>query len=422
MSKAKKISTLSVLAIFIVTLSLLTLTSCTGSTEAGEAETFTVVRGDIEQTVTSTGYVDTVEKKNYSLQASGEVFQSLEDSAFFKKGDILIEIDNSRTKIQIEQAEKNLETAKSSLDLAKINYQQALDANHIAVQLGETNTDLAEQAAQNAFTALEDANGYLKEIKDYEFSTDPQIAQAKSQANASEGAYEQSAISQSSTYWQNLSSTQSAGTQIRITAENIEQVEIQVELSENNLELAKLDTDNNIVHAPFDGIVLSSTFSEGEYASPGITAISVISSDYIIKTQISETDISKLSPGDEVKITLDAYPEDTFAGSIEEISPLSQSISSIVSFEVTIKPEEDNSPNMLYGISANLTIITSKVESVIYIPIEYVYEEGGKEYVDIMGEDEMSRKREIVTGLYGNNHIEVISGLSEGDILVILQD
>jgi len=422
MSKAKKISTLSVLTIFIVTLSLLTLTSCTGSTEAGEVETFTVARGDIEQTVTSTGYVDTAEKKNYSLQVSGEVFQSLKDSTSFKKGDVLIEIDNSRTKIQIEQAEKNLETARSSLDLAKINYQQALDANHIAVQLGETNTDLAEQAAQNAFTALEDANGYLKEIKDYEFSTDPQITQAKSQANASEGAYEQSAISQSATYWQNLNSTQSARTQIRITAENIEQVEIQVELSEANLELAKLDTDNNIIYAPFDGIVLSSTFSEGEYASPGITAISVISSDYIIKTQINETDISKLNPGDEVEITLDAYPEDTFTGSIEEISPLSQSISSIVSFEVTIKPEEDNSPNLLYGISANLTITTSKVESVIYIPIEYVYEEGGKEYVDIMGEDETARKREIVTGLYGNNYIEVISGLSEGDILVILQD
>ena len=126
--------------------------------------------------------------------------------------------------------------------------------------------------------------------------------------------------------------------------------------------------------------------------------------------------------GDEVKITLDAYPEETFTGSIIEISPLSQSIGSIISFEVIIKPKEDNNFKLLYGISANLTITTSKVENVIYIPIEYVYEESGKEYVDILGEDEMPQKREIVTGLYGNNYVEVISGLSQGDILVVLQD
>ncbi|MBC7333709.1 MAG: hypothetical protein H5T85_04510, partial [Actinobacteria bacterium] len=263
------ISLVSLLALFILPMS-----SCRKT--VNQFETFKVERGDITQTVSATGYIDSSEQKNYSVSISGKVEKSLDTGKYFKEGEVIFKVDDRRLNLLVQQAEENLRLAKNSLQLAKISYQQALDSNHIAIQLAELNQELSRQATETALTALEDANRYLKEVKEYEFSTDPQIAQAISQVNSAEGAYQQSITNQSITYWNNLNTTQTARSQIETTGKNIEQAQIQLKISEINLELAKLDLENTEVIAPFDGIVLSSTFKEGEYATPGITAISII--------------------------------------------------------------------------------------------------------------------------------------------------
>jgi len=411
-------STATIIVIIIITFTLLPLLSC--RKETSEIETFKVKRGDILQTVSTSGYVDTTEETNYSLPISGEVIKCLEKGDYFKKGDLIVKIDDKKLKLLINQAEENLKLAQNSIELAKLNYQQALDANHIAVQLADLNIELSEQATQNALTALEDANRYLNEVKKYEFSTDPQIAQAISQSHSAEGAYYQSITNQAITYWSSLGEKQNASNQILITEKNIRQAEIQLNLSKINLELAKIDLGNSEIYAPFDGIVSSSTFKEGEYASPGVNAISIIKDDFIIKAEVDETDIGKLNIGNPVEIILDAYPEQEFTGKITKISPISKNVSGVVSFEITVKPDNNNKSDvkLLYGLSASLTITTSKAENILYIPIQSVYEENGKEYVDILTEDGKIKKVEVRTGIYNYDFIEIKSGLKEGDVIL----
>ncbi|MCJ7560464.1 efflux RND transporter periplasmic adaptor subunit, partial [Candidatus Bathyarchaeota archaeon] len=408
-------------------------------------DTFEVTKGDIIQTVTTSGYVDSSEQNDYSLSASGKVLCALSKGDTFSKGDVLIEIDGSKQELLIAQAEENLNTAKNSLALARISYQKALDANHIALQLADTNTSLSEQATQSAFIALENANELAKKSEESAYTalenttniaswsitsaksawdeaerilaTDPdnktyqynakaarenyEAVKAQKQASIdnAEGTvestesqnrtsvdsvkstYEKSLLNQSSTYWSNLSSTQSAASQIEITAKNIEQAETQLKLSEINLELAKLDMCSSIIHAPYNGIVLSSVYKEGQYASPGINAISIISSDFIIKANVNEIDVVNLQIGQDVDISLDAYYENEFSGKIIKISPISSNIGGVVSFELTVKPETGNGPELLYGLSASLDITTSGVEDVLFVPIQSVYEEDGKSYV-----------------------------------------
>jgi len=212
---------------------------------------------------------------------------------------------------------------------------------------------------------------------------------------------------------------QTAANQIKITAENIRQAESQLALSEISLNLARLDLDNNIIYAPFDGAVFTSALSEGELANPGVAAISIIKSDYIIKSNINETDILKLTVGGKVEITLDAYPEDTFMGNIIEISPISQNLGGIVSFEITVRPEEQDNRKLFYGLSANLSITISKAESILYIPIEAVYDRDNKNYVYVLSEDSKIEKREVTTGLYNYDYIEIKKGLSEGETIIV---
>jgi len=184
------------------------------------------------------------------------------------------------------------------------------------------------------------------------------------------------------------------------------------------LEEAKTFLSYELVTAPFDGIVLSSTFADGEFAGPGMTAISVISSQFIIKADINETDIAKLTPGQKVEMTLDAYPDKLLEGEIAEISPISRNLAGIVSFEIKVKPDDLAQSYLKYGLSANVTIIISKVENVLYVPLQSVYEENGKKYVDILAENNEFKKIEITTGNYNYDYIEIKSGLEQGDEII----
>ena len=409
-----------IITIITIIIALLNLLACRAIGDSQEdAETFEVTRGNIIQTVNTSGYVDSIIQNDYSLAASGKVIYTLEKGDTFNKGDMLIEIDSSRQELLITQAEENLNIAENSLELARLSYQQALDANHIALQLVQENTKLSEQSAQNALTALEDANEYLDLVEEEVLSTDLQISQASSQSHSAEGVYYQTLINQSTTYWSNLSTTQSAASQIEVTGKNIKQAESQLKLSRINLELARLDIDNYKIYAPYDGIVLTSTYKEEEYAGPGVPAISIISSDFIIKAEVNETDVVNLQAGQDVDIKLDAYFEDKLNGKITEISSISTNIGGVVSFELIVKPEIENGPKLLYGLSASLDITTSSVEDVLYVPIQSVFEEDGKSYVSVPGEDRTINKTEVTTGVFNYDFIEIKSGLNEGDIILI---
>ena len=124
-SNLKKISG-TIISVIVIMAVMMGLASCKdgggrfGSSPT-EIETFDVIRGDIIQTVTTTGYVEGRASNNYSLQSSGMVLQALKKGDTFFEGDILIKIDNSRNELLVDQAEENLNIAKISLEITKLS-------------------------------------------------------------------------------------------------------------------------------------------------------------------------------------------------------------------------------------------------------------------------------------------------------------
>ena len=194
---------------------------------------------------------------------------------------------------------------------------------------------------------------------------------------------------------------------------------------EKGAESAQESLENYKITAPYDGIVLASEFRVGEQAG-GAGMISVISDDFIIKVTISENDIAKVLEGNEVFITLDAYPDMEFTGEIIKIIPISVTSGNITSFEVLIEFEVTEDIEVYYGLSANTSIVARKVENVLYVPIQSVYREEGKSYVDLLISDQIDpenpaqsvKKTEVTTGINDYLNIEITSGLSEGDVIV----
>jgi HlyD family secretion protein len=420
-----------------------------------EPETFRVKRGDIVKTVSTSGNVDSRYGNNYSLQASGKVIRCLEKGDHFEDGEILIEIDSDRLELLLEQAEENINISRVSLDLAKLSYQQALDSNHIAVQLAETSKQQSELAAGEALKSLENANNMasksiqsarvalensrelLEAAEDEPLITDPRIeqyensvksaeaayesakSQARSQKSSAEGAYEQSLLNQSTAYWSNLSSITAAESQIAVTAKNIQQAESQIRLTEINFEVAGLDKESYTIYAPYDGIVLSAGFKTGEFGTPGIPALEIASDELVISSEVNETDMVNLKTGQDVLITLDAYYQEEIKGRILKISPVSTNIGGVVSYNVIVEPELKEEIKLFIGLSAGLTITTESMENVLYIPIQSVYETDGRQFVDIVYEDGTAEARQIETGIFNYDYIEVKSGLSEGDVIAV---
>jgi len=429
---------------------------------AQDMEIFEVKRGNILQLISTTGSVDSNVQNTYTMQGSGEIVAVLEKGDEFKKGDTLVELDNSDGLLRITEAEKDIELSEISLKTSKHNYQKALDENHIAIQISEINTKKAEESTESALKSLEGANSNASlayksalralenaeeqlqiakndptttdmQMKQYESNVESAEAQVestkesnKSSTSQSESSYNQSLLSQSSTYWNNLSSAQNAELQIENTKNNIKQAEIQLELAKMNLESAKEDiTTNYIISAPYDGIVLSSDFKVGNQNS-GSNSVSVIADDFSVKTTVGETDIAKILEGDEAYITLDAYPDNEFSGQIEKIVPISIEEGNIVSFEVVVSFNNDEDIEIFYGLSVNVDIVAERADNVLLVPIQSVYKENGKSYVDLLvsdqepreGTGELIKKVEVNTGINDYYYMEIISGLKEGDKII----
>jgi len=458
-SLKKKASIIS-LIIVMITMTFL-LFSCKpeggmfGGSPEGTVETFEVTKGNIIQTVSTSGNVDSRYSNNYSLSASGTVLKALEVGDTFIIDDVLIELESSRTELLMAQAEENIKISQTSLELAKLSYKQALDSNHIAVQLAETSKEQSELASASSYKSLENANNMasksiesarialenaesllaiaegsllvsdtLKEqyrggVDSAAAAYEAAKAQSRSSKDTAESGYDQSLLSQSTTYWSNLSSQQAAEAQIAITAKNIEQAEIQLRLAGINYELLSLDSDSHIIFAPYDGIVISSAYKTGELAGPGVPAVNIASSEFVIRAAVNETDIVNMEMGQEVIITLDAYYNKILKGEILDISPVSSNIGGVVSYIVTAEFQDSSDIKLFHGLSASMDITTSFLEDVLYVPIESVFEENGKESVDLVVGEDLYERVEVETGLFNYDLIEIKSGLKEGDVIVV---
>jgi RND family efflux transporter MFP subunit len=427
--------------------------------ETGEQgiETFEVQRGNISQVVSTTGSVDSKTQNTLTLTVSGMIIEALDNGDTFNKGEVLVEVDNSDGLYSIEQQVKNIESiegdlsvASSSLSTAKINYQEALDKNHIAIQLAETNTKKSEENTVSALVSLENANrsadlAYESAERALEQAQNEEQAEAAEEqlesakiSNQSSTAqadigYEQSLLDQSSTYWNNLSNLQSAEAQIALTRENIEQAEVKLEQAQIKLDLARMDMesanedlDDYLIIAPYDGMVLSTGYKSGEYEDQGSTGISIISNEYLVSASVSENDIARISAGNTVSMTLDAHSNKDFSGSVERIIPVPINEGGIIYYEVLIGFEDTDGMNIYHGLSANVLIETVKAEDVLFVPIQSVYKEEGKSYVDLLVSDQVDQesleesvqKVEVTTGINDYYYIEITSGLKEGDIIV----
>ncbi|MEK7662388.1 MAG: efflux RND transporter periplasmic adaptor subunit, partial [Patescibacteria group bacterium] len=173
-----------------------------------------------------------------------------------------------------------------------------------------------------------------------------------------------------------------------------------------------------LLRAPIAGVVTKQESKVGEIASIGVNMVSVMSdSKYEIEANIPEADISKIKVGNEAKVTLDAYGNDIVFGTIvSSIDPAETVIDGISTYKTTLQFKIPDA-RIRSGMTANTDIEGERRSNVLFLPGRVIAtKEGVKTVSVIAGKD--TYEITITTGLRGSNgDVEILSGLSEGEIV-----
>lgn len=170
--------------------------------------------------------------------------------------------------------------------------------------------------------------------------------------------------------------------------------------------------------SPIDGEVIVRSFEPGQTITTSEPLL-VLSDRLIVSAQFDETDIGRVKIGQKAIVALDAYPKNKIKGMVDHIAYESELVNNVTIYDVDIVLQEV--PEFFRsGMSANVEVIEDARREVILIPIGAIQDEEGKKYVMIKKKQGNGiEKRQIEVGLTDTNKAEIISGLTQTDIVIV---
>ncbi|MCI0578757.1 MAG: HlyD family efflux transporter periplasmic adaptor subunit, partial [Chloroflexi bacterium] len=163
----------------------------------------------------------------------------------------------------------------------------------------------------------------------------------------------------------------------------------------------------------------------GEQVAPGAPAVAVVNeTGYHIEVNVDEIDIDRVAVGQEVDITLDALPDTTVTGVIADIAPTAiGGGAGVVTYLVTINIQAEEVP-LRPGMTANASIVVDEVDGVLVVPNWAIRldRETGQAFVNRLQAGGTIEEVVVETGLRNEQFSEVVSGLREGDQVVVTNE
>ena len=202
------------------------------------------------------------------------------------------------------------------------------------------------------------------------------------------------------------------------TQENINLYSAKIKQAQANISLSQNKISEAILRSPAKGKIAGINKRAGETVQPTDSIISFLAEGpFQIEVDIYEEDIIDVKIDNFVRINLPAFPNQTFSGRVISIDPAEKLIDGVVYYEVNII-FETFSENIKPGMTADIVIETAKKENVLVIPKASLKKINGDKIVRVLEKNQVQEKK-ITIGLEGEEYIEVISGLTEGEQVII---
>ena len=185
-------------------------------------------------------------------------------------------------------------------------------------------------------------------------------------------------------------------------------------------ELIQAQLNTATLRSPINGIVTKQELKEGVFVQAGLHVVSIVSKDsYEVEIFVPEVDIAKISVDDTVEITLDAYSDnDIFPAQVISINPAETIIEGMATYKVVINFADSEDTRIKPGMTANAVIFTDERKDVLAVPTRAIITEDGQKFVRVPDGDEIKNIPVEVGMKSSDGHIEILSGLEEGETVI----
>jgi HlyD family secretion protein len=274
--------------------------------------TATVTRGDIAQTVGSTGTLQAVTTVQVGTQVSGIVQELYADfNSLVRKGQVIARLDPSTIETQIQQAEANLVRVRADLERGQVSLEDSRNKLRRAEEL----------FARNLIPATE---------------------------------------------------LEAAQVAVRSAEASLKSSEASVGQNEASLNQQRVNLGYTVITAPIDGLVISRNVDRGQTVAssqnaPTLFILAADLSKLQLLSNIDESDVGRIRPGQTVRFRVDAYPADEFIGVVSQVrlNPIVQQ--GVVSYATVI---DVNNPDLRLrpGMTANVNVEIARRTDVLRVP------------------------------------------------------
>jgi HlyD family secretion protein len=366
--------------------------SASAAASTAKTQTVTVQRGSLAATVSAAGNVSTPTTAALAFSTSAKVTQvNVQVGDQIIKGAVLMLVETADLNSALKTAQLGLATAQASYDSAKIDYAQ--NPNQLII---------AKAALNQAQAALQKAQA------DYDpIAWRPDVGMT-TQSLALQQATDtyRSALA---TY--NITAASINDSALKAAQVKVDEAQVAVDDAQRNLDNAKLV-------APFDGVVSAVNYGVGDTASG--TAVTLVDPSVLqVKVTISEVDIAKVQVGETASMTLDALTGNTYTATVMSVSPVGTVSSGVVNYTATL--EIKNADGAIKpGMTANLALEVERRDNVLLVPVRAVRTSGTRKVVTVQANGQ-SIQTTVTTGLSNDTSIEIVSGVKEGDVVVVSQ-
>jgi HlyD family secretion protein len=379
------------------------------SSDDGKYITQPVKRGDIVSSVSATGTLQAKVSVLVGTEVSGTIRQILVDYNHpVKKGQVLVKLDQEIFRAQVEQARANLMNAQARLREMEAGRGMQRSGVKTSIDEKKANMDKAEADFKRNETLF---NKGMISRSDLEAANQAYlVARAQhEQANAEEDKNE-------------VTDAQIAGARA-----SVRQAQASLHTAETNL-------SKTVIHSPMDGIVIDKTVEVGQtvaasFNTPNLLTIGDLSIMQV-EVSIDEADVGQARVGQKAVFTVDAFPDRPFEGTLAQVYYAPITVQNVVTYTGIV--EVGNKGSILRpGMTANVNIITSEKKDVLLVPnsalrvkIDQSAKErksrgtSGTKKVWVL-KDKKPQEVKVKLGVTDFNNTEVISGLSEGDEVVV---
>jgi HlyD family secretion protein len=314
--------------ILAAVLALLAIFATFGFNSKSQDQHFTakVERGDIHDVVEATGTINAVITVQVGSQVSGVITKlNVDFNSRVHKGDVIALIDPALFEGAVLQASADLDSAKANVIAARANLEKA------KASLVQTKADFDRANQLSAQNIL-----------------------SKQQLDLAKANYDSMAAS------------------VGAAVATVTQSEAQMNQKAAALRVSQTNLNYTVIHSPIDGTVVARNVDVGQTVAASLQAPTIFTiaqdlSKMLVYTKTDESDVGNIKPGKQVTFKVDAFPKETFRGTVTQVRMNPTIVQNVVTYDTMI--EFDNPDLKLFpGMTAYVTIPVASVQNAMKLP------------------------------------------------------